>query len=112
MGRSYCGGISARGTSLLEDHEVGGRRVDVRNTKKASVAEEQSVKERERRGKSLGHPQVLLYPCKDRGFYPNSQGKSLESFMRAGVGILEHREQWVGQRWMCEASQEANPGKR
>lgn len=69
MGRSYCGGISARGTSLLEDHEVGGRRVDVRNTKKASVAEEQSVKERERRGKSLGHPQVLLYPCKDRGFY-------------------------------------------
>lgn len=31
---------------MLEDHEVGGSRVDVRNTKKASVAEEQSMKER------------------------------------------------------------------
>lgn len=32
---------------MLEAHAVGGSQVDVRNTKKASVAEEQSMKERD-----------------------------------------------------------------
>lgn len=45
-GKELLGRFSSRGNSLLKDYEVGGRQVDLRHSKKASVAEVQSMKER------------------------------------------------------------------
>lgn len=96
MGRSCCGGIPARGTSLLEDCEVGGRRADVRNTKKASVAEEQNMRERDDARAWATHKFCSIL-VRIMVFIQTARGSHWK-VMRAGVGILEHRGQWVGQR--------------